>query len=141
MNNKGFTLVELLAVIVILALLAIVAGVSVSSIMKKATSNTNDIVVKNLEDAALTYGLDKLNIPNSCAIDFELGSIYSLGPNTPASCITKIKVKKLKDEGYFKDDKKICDENKEISIYKYVHYVSGKAYYDLRASIPTNTCG
>lgn len=138
MNNKGFTLVELLAVIVILALLAIVAGVSVLSIMKKATSNTNDIVVKNLEDAAITYGLDKLNIPNSCAVNFVLTDINDLA--VPSNCITKITVKKLKDEGYFTDTKNVCKETVNIGIYKFVSVYKSNYYYDIKVVIPYGVC-
>ena len=55
MNKKGFTLVELLAVIVILALLALVAYPNVTKIISDAKGKTKTIQMASLEKAAETY--------------------------------------------------------------------------------------
>lgn len=50
MNKKGFTLIELIATIVIISILTLVAVVSVSSVMKKTTERA----YQNIEDAMQT---------------------------------------------------------------------------------------
>ena len=57
MKRKGFTLVELLAVIVVLAILVTVATPNVLGILRKQKDNTTDIVVTNLKDAAIMMKL------------------------------------------------------------------------------------
>lgn len=42
-NKKGFTLVELLAVIVVLAIIIVIATISVNKQIKKSRKNANDI--------------------------------------------------------------------------------------------------
>jgi len=54
-NEKGFTLVELLAVIVILALIALIAYPNVAKIISNAKKNTKKIQFASLKDAAETY--------------------------------------------------------------------------------------
>ena len=55
MNKKGFTLVELLAVIVILALIALIAYPNVTKIISGAKENTNKIQMSALNQAMDTY--------------------------------------------------------------------------------------
>lgn len=55
MNKKGFTLMELLAVIVILALLALVAYPNVTKLINDAKKNTDEIQFSALEKVVKTY--------------------------------------------------------------------------------------
>lgn len=55
MNKKGFTLMELLAVIVILALLAIVAYPNVARLINNAKNNVEEIQYSALLKVAQTY--------------------------------------------------------------------------------------
>ena len=55
MNKKGFTLVELLAVIVILALIAIIAFPNVTKLIKGAKEDTNTVQFKVIEDTLKNY--------------------------------------------------------------------------------------
>ena len=74
MNNKGFTLIEVLSVIVLLGLLV---GIAVPNVMrgnKKAKERTLLSKIENIEKAAVLYGQDnreKINIQ---------GNGYSLYP-------------------------------------------------------------
>ena len=56
--NKGFSLVELLAVIVILALIMGIGVVSYTSITKKSESDYYDNLIDNLELGATNYFVD-----------------------------------------------------------------------------------
>lgn len=60
MNNKGFTLVELLAVIIILSLLALLASTSVSKIVKDSKTDLYDTQIKLIQSAAEAWGADNL---------------------------------------------------------------------------------
>jgi len=60
MNNKGFTLVELLAVIIILSLLALLASTSVSKIVKDSKSDLYDTQINLIKSAAEAWGADNL---------------------------------------------------------------------------------
>lgn len=91
MNKKGFTLAELLGVIVVLSIIVSIAGLSVVSVMNKAKNKTFAEMTDNLKDAAKT-----------CYLDNELDA---------TNCDT---VKELKDNGYFEDNKSYC--NNDISI-------------------------
>lgn len=70
MNKKGFTLVELLAVIVILAALALVASTSVTKIMKDSKEdlyNTQILALKSTVESWGANNLDKLPEVDTCA--------------------------------------------------------------------------
>ena len=87
--NKGFTLVELLAVIIILGVLTLVTVVSVNPILKDAKKGLSETQINNIEEVASLYyikygvGLD----------DFEL--------ENPKDCIN---VSELIETGYIEND-------------------------------------
>ena len=62
MNRKGFTLVELLAVIVILSLIALVAVPAITGMIKEGKSTLSDAQMKNVELAARNWASDKENL-------------------------------------------------------------------------------
>lgn len=97
MNKKGFTLAELLGVIVVLSIIVSIAGLSVISVMNKAKNKTFAEMTDNLKDAAKTCYLDNLD---------------NLGKESAAkNCDT---VKELKDNGYFEDNKDYCNNVSSI---------------------------
>lgn len=55
MNNKGFTLVELLATIVVLAIIAGISFVSLNVFFGKAKENTEEVFVDTIKDAMDIY--------------------------------------------------------------------------------------
>ena len=69
MNKKGFTLVELLAVIVILSLLALLTGTAITKMVKDSKEELSDAQKNLIKAAAETWGaenLDKLPSANEC---------------------------------------------------------------------------
>lgn len=54
-NNKGFTLVELLATIAILAIVMGIATFSITAIIKNSKEKNYQLLITNIKDAAETY--------------------------------------------------------------------------------------
>lgn len=106
MNKKGFTLTELLGVIVVLAVIVTIAGTSVITIINKSKKHTAQEMVNNLKDAAITYCLDTSQ-KSSCSVTVE----------------------NLISSGDFQDDKKACDKTKTIVVTRsntdYTAYIFG----------------
>lgn len=55
MNKKGFTLVELLATILILAIVVSIAGYSIINIIKSSKNENYKQLINNIKDAAEVY--------------------------------------------------------------------------------------
>lgn len=55
MNKKGFTLVELLAVIVLIAIIASITTVIIKNVLKDSKNELTDLQKKYIEDAAEQY--------------------------------------------------------------------------------------
>lgn len=55
MNNKGFTLVELLMIVALLAVVVIIAGPSVIDALNSAKDESFDIMVSDIKTSSITY--------------------------------------------------------------------------------------
>lgn len=58
MNKRGFTLVELLATIVLLSIISVISYVSISSVIKKNKVNNCRNLIKSIEGASREYVSD-----------------------------------------------------------------------------------
>ena len=58
MNKKGFTLSELLGVIVVLAIIITIATASIASIINRSKNRVSKEMEDTLKDAAVTYAID-----------------------------------------------------------------------------------
>ena len=140
MNKKGFTLVELLATVVILGVLITIASFSATVIINNAKIRAGAIAVVNLKEAAITYyKQNNINL-SKCNAGFMVDE------DNTSSCITsanEITVKELIEAGAFTDNKNICDKNATVTVYRYVDEDSGtdelKSYVDDYACNATDT--
>lgn len=81
MNKKGFTLVELLAVVIILALLALITSTSVTKMVKDSKDELSETQIELIKTSAKTWGadnLDKLPSPGKCSY-LTLGDLKEYG--------------------------------------------------------------
>ena len=62
MNNKGFTLVELLGVIILLSLIALITIPSISSWIKEGEEKANNQIKENIVLASKNWALDNKNL-------------------------------------------------------------------------------
>lgn len=140
MNRKGFTLVELLAVIVVLAILIGIATPNVIGLLRKQKDNTTNIVLTNLNDAAVSYAkeqisLNKLHL-SSCDFEINDENTAKANLNQGKKCVKAYNIGVLKSNGTFEDKQNSCDSNKEIYVYNY----SNGNYTEIKTFIPDDTC-
>ena len=70
MNNKAFTLIELLAVITILSIIVLIVSISLSDVLKESKNDLTNSQIKAIEEAANTWSADNFDIlpsGNSCS--------------------------------------------------------------------------
>jgi len=132
-NKKGFTLVEILAVIVILAILMTTAGASVFSIIGESQKELLEEQIKNLGDTAITYVESKKYYLEKCPSSFDPNNITT---KAEKDCSREILVSKLIEEGFFENKNDLCDSGKKIIVYK----KNEGNYIELKSYIPENTC-
>ena len=108
-NNSGFTLVELLGVIVIIGILATVAGLAVFQIIHNQQEKLLEDQIATLKDTAVTYVLSKETYLESCG--------NALDTNNP-DCYVNVSINDLIEEGFFENHGDICDTNKSVIVYK-----------------------
>ncbi len=89
-SNKGFTLIELVAVLVIMAIIALIVTPLVMNIIRKAQRSANERSVdaygRSAEIAVLGYMLDHGDVPTSFA---DLQIEYSGGGEAGVVCNTQ----------------------------------------------------
>ncbi len=101
-KQNGFTLVELLAVIVILGILLTFVSVNVIKNIKSSKKDVGEFTLSQIEDAAKTYALD-----NDCSVGS--GCIFS-GKKSISTALSS----------YYPEMKEKCDleHYPEITIYE-----------------------
>ena len=81
MKNNGFTLVELLAVLVILSLITLITVPIILGVLNSSKKNLNDTQVKAIENAAQNWGVRNVTVVDggvsiSCV---EANELYDKG--------------------------------------------------------------
>lgn len=93
-NNKGFTLVELLATIALLAVITTIVIYSATSVVKNTKENSYKVTINNIQNNANSYVLEELG--SSMWLD-----VSGVSGKLQYQCVT---VQNLIDAGYFKSD-------------------------------------
>ncbi len=87
MKKNGFTLVELLAVIIILTLVITIAFVSVTRIREESLKKVVETKIEQIEQAAILYGQENPNIIKTSCTDHEK-TVVEATNYTPSFCVT-----------------------------------------------------
>ena len=119
MNNKAFTLIELLAVITILALLTLIAVPAISKQMDNSKETLYNNQLKNIEESARAWGADNL---------FKLPE--------GNDCIT-VTLGYLKDGGYIDTsviNPKTNDEFSNTNVFVNISKESNQYVYEVKTS-------
>ena len=78
MNNKGFTLVELLATLVLLGVISVISYVSISSVINKNKVDNCKNLIKSIEGAVKEYVSDnRYKFDNSEVKSIKLADLYN----------------------------------------------------------------
>lgn len=87
MNNKGFTLIELIATLVLLVLVMGLGAISITKTIENSKTKDYELLIKNIKDASevyyqeCKYGNIDSNIINGCddLDNVELGTLVKYG--------------------------------------------------------------
>ena len=83
MNKKGFTLVELLTVIILLSLIALITTPVIIGVLGSSKQNLQTEQYKIIEKAAERWGMENLNkLPNSGSCYINMGELQSYLSNS-----------------------------------------------------------
>ena len=119
MKNKGFTLVELLAVIVVFALVVVIMVYSFGNVLSSTKSKISDINRKNLIEAGETLGV----YVTTWELTLEHYEILGINDNKTCSNAKEvlktgvdINVIDLKNANLFIDNAGVCEGNINIKL-------------------------
>lgn len=136
MNRRGFTLVELLATLVILGIVASIVLISVNGGFNNAKDKTEDVFVKTVKDAMDIY-LDsdakKLNFSKVevCTLNKTHGKskVYKSSDNITLNNIINSEFHPISEDDLVNPvNSSKCDKNTIVNIYRDEDYVY---YYEI----------
>ncbi len=107
-QKKGFTLVELLAVLVVLAIVITVASSSVYRLVNRAKADTASEMRNSLKEAALNYVMGNIHLDKCPPVDANKEYTESEINNLPSSCKKEIKASVLVESNDFEDSRGFC---------------------------------
>lgn len=120
MNKKGFTLIELSGVIVLIAILTALATIPINSIIKNAKKDLNESQKKQIVLSAQNWAIDNKDM------------LPKRGGNTGD---VKVTIEQLYNNGYLDDEVVDLNNNNKVSKCSYVNIAlvdenknSGNAY-------------
>lgn len=128
-NKKGFTLIEILCVIVIIGILSVIATISIVNLSSKSKNNLYCAKIELIENIAESYGIKyELELNNSN----ELYNGYKS---------LKIKVNTLVMAGKLEPDKKNDVINpKDNTVMNDIDIILYLKNNQIKAEIPNNIC-
>lgn len=132
--KKGFTIVELLAVIAILGILATIGGVSVFGVVSKMRTKALEDGLSSLKEASITYIQSKNVFLDSCSTDFDPKEPGKIPENK--NCYKVIRYQEIVDEQLFDPGQLTCYSNKIIVVYRYQQ----GAYTELTSYLEDGIC-
>ncbi len=122
MNKKGFTLVEILSVIVVLSIVIILAYPAISSSFNKSKNQISDLNKKSIKEAAEVFAQEVYICDSSSNIINDLNEIYKANLNCKDAReklnndgIT-ITLEYLKEKDYLSDKVGNCNNDGKVTV-------------------------
>lgn len=115
MKKNGFTLVELLAVLVILAIIGLIVVPTVDRAIKRSRQELYDVQIANIEDAGKQWALEHLSqLPEAGAqgVSITIRELIEGG-------YLEGRIQNPKNKKYFDDDRSFVLVSKVGNNYKY----------------------
>lgn len=126
LGNKGFTLVELMATIVLLSIIAGIASYSITTIMSNSEEKNYQLLIKEIKNAVELYYQDCKFVNNDCNSQITLGYLVTNGylkgngvDNNNGSLLvnpnTEVNISNCSIKYSYSNGKIIVESNGEIS--------------------------
>ena len=119
MKNKGFTLVEMLAVIVLLSIIALIAVPAITGIIKGSKETLSEAQLKSIENSARNWASDIDNVDKL--------------PTADGTCV-KVSLNLLKKEGYANLDIKDPKTGNQVNAWVKITRSGKKLNYETRTT-------
>ena len=127
-NNKGFSLIELLGVVIVLGIISIIAVVAYSRYIESTRQNAYDTMAKSAADAASEYEMDHIGVTEVTFEELVEGDYleYPYDPKDKGKqCTGKVEITEEEKENGLNVDK--YDVTVCCATYNYVyHFPEGK---------------
>ncbi len=137
-KNQGFTLIEVLAVIVIIGILATVGGASVFTVLDSQKKELAKEQVASLKDTAITYVESKKWYLRDCPNTFDEKNPDEAQKNI---CYKEVTVQQIIDADFFENKSNLCDTTKKIIVYKKKYTTAeGNAFSELKSYTSDDIC-
>lgn len=125
MNNKGFTLVELLATIIILGLITSIGTLAYTGYLKNTKEKTEEVFKKNISDYIDAFITSNTNELTNDTLAGKSNNIYIQKYNNHSITFQDIIDNNIITTNNLKNsaNKKTCSENTNITVYRDNNYV------------------
>ncbi len=122
-QKKGFTLVELLAVIVILAIIISIASSSVYRLVNRAKEDTASEMRNSLKEAALNYVMGNIHLEKCPPVNSDKNYTEAEIEALPTSCKKVLTAQTLIESSDFEDPRGFCyrkdADNAQVIVYRF----------------------
>ena len=126
MNKKGFTLVELLATLVILGIVVGIAIIGITGVFKNTKAKTENVFVSTLEDALDIYlDSDARRLSFSSTSMCTSKNIYESSSNLTFNDVINSNYSPLQENDLVNpaNEAVVCNSNAKVDIYRDDNYV------------------
>lgn len=133
-KKNGFTLIEMIAVISIMAVLLAFSGIAVFGVIDTSQDELLEDQIAALSDTAITYVTSIKKKLSTCSNTFDPASPTTNASD--ASCYIAVKVSTIINNGYFKNHNSLCNPDKDVIVYRKNY----GGYTEIKGYVPDNTC-